>query len=136
MGVEDVVNRQVNKSIDDLAKAGEGLKRAVGEYVRDLSVIRGVVGVYFGLHGIDVNLLVVHNNQDSDIGFRLEEGDDEFYDVEDIFRGKYSLGIVDVRYLPSNGRSLDELEADNSVFSAFIDDNYSGKPVERVYPLE
>ena len=132
MGVDDIIageiDRNTRKTNESLNSARRELTKVIAEYVERVSQHDVVTGVYFGMNGFNVNLLVV-------VDSRTESGISECCEI---LRTEFEHGedlILDHRMYDSVGKSLEELERDGDIFRAFMDDEYSGKDVRRVYPL-
>ena len=132
MGVDDIITGEIDENIrktnESLSRARKELPKVIAEYAARVSQHDYVTGVYFGINGLNVNLLTV---VDSRRGISISG-------CREILRTDFAHGedlILDHRMYDSVCKNLEELERDREIFDAFMDDEHSGENVKRIYPL-
>lgn len=133
--IDDVISKEIEdnffKVSNSLRGFRENLPGAIKEYVERASKIEGVMGIYFGLNELEINLLSIIKSRDL---FVSHTAQDSILEIKLALFNKYNLENIDYRVVGSAGRTLDELESDGDIFGFFKDDKYIGKKVTRVYP--
>ena len=136
--LDDVIHNEIDDNLSrttaEIGKTRRTLPDLVKDFVRQGSVIEGVIGLYFGLNGEEINLLAVIETSE---GEGYAEFDSRFYDIfTDIdlkLSRKYNLGNLNLQVVGSGG-TLEDFEREDMQFHAFKDDKYIGKHVKRIYP--
>ena len=134
--IDNIVSKEIEDNFLKVSNSLRGLKEnlpnAIKEYIARASRIEGVIGIYFGLNGVEINLLNIIESKD--LLVFCHPAQDLILNVELEITKKYNLENIDHRIVGSAGRTLNELESEGDIFGFFKDDKYIGKNVKRVYP--
>ncbi len=137
MNLDKVIVEEIEANACRMANALAVLRKdlspAMREYVESVSEINGVIGIYCGLDGLTVNLLDIVESDDhgvADCNVR-----DSISKAELVMAEKYGSLNINHRTVGSARKTLDGLEKGNEITGFFMDDEYSGKDVKRIYPL-
>ena len=128
--IDNIVSKEIKNNFfkvsNSLRGFRENLPSAIKEYIERASRIKGVMGIYFGLNGLEINILNIIESKD--LLVFCHPAQDLILNIELEITKKYALENIDIdhRTMGSAGRTLDELESGGDIFGFFKDDKLSG----------